>query len=110
MVQLEKGIMVHLIETPDAPVKPENTHHAFEVEDFEGTMKTLEENGFEILRHGVRFDGQGFMFINDPDGNRVSSARLRLLPGPWPSRLARTEGCTCLSSKLALAFWLACVI
>ena len=34
-LQLENGIMVHLIETPDAPVKPENTHHAFEVEDFE---------------------------------------------------------------------------
>jgi hypothetical protein len=33
-------------------------------------MATLEENGFEILRHGVRFDGQGFMFINDPDGTR----------------------------------------
>ena len=58
-LQLENGIMVHLIETPEAPVKPENTHHAFEVEDFEGT------------RHGVRFDGQAFMFTHDPDGNRV---------------------------------------
>ena len=63
--------MVHLIETEEAPVKPENTHHAFEVEDFEGTMKILEENGYEISRHGVRYDGQGFMFTHDPDGNRV---------------------------------------
>ncbi len=70
-LQLEGGIMVHLIETPDAPVKPENTHHAFEVEEFEGTMKILEENGYEIMRHGVRFDGQAFLFTHDPDGNRV---------------------------------------
>ena len=70
-LQLENGIMVHLIETPDAPVKPENTHHAFEVEDFEGTMKTLDDYGVESLGHGVRFDGQGFMIINDPDGKLV---------------------------------------
>ena len=70
-LQLDNGIMVHLIETEEAPVKPENTHHAFEVEDFEGTMKILEDNGYEISRHGVRFDGQGFMVTHDPDGNRV---------------------------------------
>jgi len=70
-LQMENGIMVHLIETEEAPVKPENTHHAFEVEDFEGTMKILEESGYEILRHGVRFDGQAFLFTHDPDGNRV---------------------------------------
>ena len=46
-------------------------NHAFEVEDFEGTMKILEENGYEIMRHGVRFDGQAFLFTHDPDGNRV---------------------------------------
>mgnify|MGYP000359649243 CR=1 FL=1 len=26
---------------------------------------------FDVMRHGVRFDGQGFMFTHDPDGNRV---------------------------------------
>ena len=70
-LQLESGIMVHLIETPDAPAKPENVHHAFEVEDFDGTKRILAENGFEIQREGVRYDGQAFLFINDPDGNRV---------------------------------------
>ena len=36
-LQLESGIMVHLIETQEAPAKPDRIHHAFEVEDFEGT-------------------------------------------------------------------------
>ena len=53
-LQLENGIMVHLIETPDAPAMPHNIHHAFEVE-----------------REGVRYDGQAFLFIDDPDGNNV---------------------------------------
>ena len=70
-LQLESGIMVHLIETPDAPAKPEGVHHAFEVEDFEGTKNILRENGFEIQREGIRYDGQAFLFIADPDGNRV---------------------------------------
>ena len=70
-LQLESGIMVHLIETDEAPLQPERLHHAFEVEDFEGTKKILQENGFEILREGVRYDGQAFLYINDPDGNRV---------------------------------------
>ena len=70
-LQLESGIMVHLIEDEDAPVRPERTHHAFEVEDFAGTKAVLEEHGYEILREGVRYDGQVFLFTHDPDGNRV---------------------------------------
>jgi len=70
-LQLESGIMVHLIETPDAPAKPERVHHAFEVEDFEGTKQILQENGYEVMREGVRYDGQAFLFTQDPDGNRV---------------------------------------
>ncbi len=70
-LQLESGIMLHLIETPEAPAKPFNIHHAFEVEDFEGTKRTLQENGFEVDQEGVRYDGQAFLFIQDPDGNRV---------------------------------------
>ena len=70
-LQLESGIMVHLIETPDAPARPEGIHHAFEVADFEGTKNTLRENGFDIQREGIRYDGQAFLFISDPDGNRV---------------------------------------
>jgi len=70
-LQLESGIMLHLIETDEAPVKPERMHHAFEVEDFDGTKRILQENGYEIQREGIRYDGQGYMFIEDPDGNRV---------------------------------------
>ena len=70
-LQLESGIMVHLIETADAPARPEGIHHAFEVEDFEDTKNILRDNGFEIQREGVRYDGQAFLFIDDPDGNRV---------------------------------------
>ena len=70
-LQLESGIMVHLIETPDAPAKPDNVHHAFEVEDFEATKEVLRANGYEVKREGVRYDGQAYLFIEDPDGNRV---------------------------------------
>ena len=70
-LQLDNGIMVHLIETPDAPAKPGSVHHAFQVEDFEGTKQTLRENGYDILREGIRYDGQAYAFIADPDGNSV---------------------------------------
>ena len=63
--------MLHLIETQEAPAKPPNIHHAFEVEDFEATKVVLRENGYEIDREGVRYDGQCFLFIFDPDGNSV---------------------------------------
>ena len=70
-LQLDSGIMLHLIETDEAPIRPERMHHAFEVEDFEDTKKILGENGFEVVREGVRYDGQAFLFTHDPDGNRV---------------------------------------
>ena len=70
-LQLENGIMVHLIETDEAPAKPGNIHHAFQVDDLEATRDTLVSNGFEPLRGGVRYDGQAYFFIEDPDGNSV---------------------------------------
>jgi predicted enzyme related to lactoylglutathione lyase len=70
-LQLADGTMLHLIETPDAPAKPENVHHAFQVSDFAATKNILAENGYPVQREGVRFDGQCFMFTLDPDGNRV---------------------------------------
>ncbi len=70
-LQLESGIMVHIVETPDAPAKPERIHHAFQVEDFESTKRVLLENGYEIMREGVRYDGQAFLFTHDTEGNRV---------------------------------------
>ena len=70
-LQLENGVMVHLIETNEAPAKPGNVHHAFQVDDLEATRATLEGSGYEVLRGGVRYDGQAYFFIEDPDGNSV---------------------------------------
>ena len=70
-LQLENGVMVHLIETDEAPAKPGNIHHAFQVDDLDATRATLESSGHEILRGGVRYDGQAYFFIEDPDGNSV---------------------------------------
>ena len=70
-LQLENGVMVHLIETDEAPAKPGNVHHAFQVDDLEDTRATLESNGYEVLRGGIRYDGQAYFFIEDPDGNSV---------------------------------------
>ena len=70
-LQLDNGMMVHLIETDEAPAKPGNIHHAFQVDNLEDTQATLESNGFEVLRGGIRYDGQAYFFIQDPDGNSV---------------------------------------
>ena len=70
-LQLPSGVMLHLIESEDAPVHPENVHHAFEVEDFDASSEALQERGIAIERTGTRHDGQRFMFFRDPDGNRV---------------------------------------
>ncbi len=70
-LQLENGMMVHLIETAEAPAKPGNVHHAFQVDDLEATRTSLESSGYEVLRGGIRYDGQAYFFIEDPDGNSV---------------------------------------
>ena len=71
-LQLESGIMVHLIETQEAPAKPDRIHPPpSRWKTSRAPRATLEQNGFEIEREGVRYDGQAFLFIHDPDGNRV---------------------------------------
>ncbi len=70
-LQLPSGVMLHLIENPDAPAHPQNIHHAFEVEDFDAARKVVEAKGFNIDSSGVRHDGQRYFFFRDPDGNRV---------------------------------------
>ena len=70
-LQLPSGVMLHLIETEEAPAHPANIHHAFEVEDFDAAKSVVEEHGFSIENSGVRHDGQRYLFIRDPDGNRV---------------------------------------
>ena len=70
-LQLENGVMVHLIETDEAPAKPGNIHHAFQVDNLESTKATLEASGYPAKREGIRYDGQAYIFIEDPDGNSV---------------------------------------
>ena len=70
-LQLPSGVMLHLIETADAPAHPQNIHHAFEVEDFDSAWKAVEGKGISIETSGVRHDGQRYLFMRDPDGNRV---------------------------------------
>jgi lactoylglutathione lyase len=70
-LQLPSGVMLHLIESEEAPARPDNVHHAFEVEDYEATAQALQDQGIPIERTGVRKDGQRYLFIRDPDGNRV---------------------------------------
>ena len=70
-LRLPSGVMLHLIETEDAPAHPSNIHHAFEVDDFDTAQWVVEGKGIEIEGSGVRHDGQRYLFIRDPDGNRV---------------------------------------
>ena len=44
-LQLDNGVMVHLIETDEAPAKPGNIHHAFQVDNLEETTTELEKQG-----------------------------------------------------------------
>ena len=52
-LQLPSGVMLHLIETGDAPGNPDNIHHAFEVEDFDSAKSVLEDKGVNIENSGV---------------------------------------------------------
>ena len=70
-LQLPSGVMLHLIETQDAPAQPSGIHHAFEVDDFDSAKKAVQDRGITIENEGVRHDGQRYLFMRDPDGNRV---------------------------------------
>ena len=69
-LQMPSGIMLHLIQSDQAPCPREN-HIAFQVDDFEATMKAIENKGYKVERTGVRNDGQKFFFTLYPDGNSV---------------------------------------
>ena len=71
--ELEDGSMVHTVE-PNEQGQPSVNHVALEVEDFDAAVQALTEAGVEILRQGVRHDGQRFLFVDDPDGNRIELA------------------------------------
>ncbi len=70
-LQLPSGVMLHLIESEEAPARPDNVHHAFEVENYDAAVQALHGKNIPIESTGVRKDGQRYLFIRDPDGNRV---------------------------------------
>ncbi|MBI4219662.1 MAG: VOC family protein [Chloroflexi bacterium] len=63
------GTMVHLIEPRDG--RPAGYHTAFEVTNFDATLQRFRDLGLEIEGPGERHDGQRYLFIRDPDGNRI---------------------------------------
>ena len=71
--ELEDGAMVHPVE-PYADGRSAAYHIAFEVADFDAALQALQEAGVEIFSQGVRHDGQRFLFVHDPDGNRIELA------------------------------------
>ena len=68
--QLADGTMLHPIE-PSQPGQSAGHHVALQVADFDAAVAKLEELGIEIDNQGERHDGQRYLFIYDPDGNRV---------------------------------------
>ena len=78
-LQIADGAMIHPVE-PRPDGTPPSWHVAFEVEDFDATMTALKDAGFTIDSQGVRHDGQQFLFVVDPDGNRIEFATLGTNP------------------------------
>ncbi|MBT4125413.1 MAG: VOC family protein [Chloroflexi bacterium] len=75
--EMPDGSMVHVIDPPQSvgPRGDGRQHVAFEVEDIEATAEALIEADIEIVEGiGTRHDGQQFLFIYDPDGNRIEIA------------------------------------
>ena len=90
-LQIADGAMVHPSE-PRTDGRPPSWHVAFEVEDFDATVEALTEAGFKIESRGVRHDGQQYLFVVDPDGNRIE---LATLGGPPPAnRVCDADGHT----------------
>lgn len=75
--EMADGSMVHVIDPPKSigPRGDGRQHVAFEVEDIEATAEALQGAEVEIVNGiGTRHDGQQFLFIYDPDGNRIELA------------------------------------
>ena len=75
--ELADGSMIHVIDPPKniGPRGDGRRHVAFEVDNIEDTAEALVEANVEIVQGiGVRHDGQQFLFIYDPDGNRIEIA------------------------------------
>ncbi len=63
------GAMVHLIEPRDG--RPAGYHTAFEVTNFDATLQRFRDLGVEVEGPGERHDGQRYLFVRDPVGNRI---------------------------------------
>ena len=75
--ELPDGSMVHVIGPPEklGPRGAVRQHTAFEVADIEATAEALIEADVEIADGiGTRYDGQHYLFVYDPDGNRIEIA------------------------------------
>jgi len=73
-MEMGDSTMVHLIDPPESlgPLGDTRQHVAFEVVDIEATADALEDAEIEIVGAlGIRSDGQQYLFIYDPDGNRI---------------------------------------
>jgi hypothetical protein len=78
-LRLPSGVMLHLIESQEAPMCPDNVHHAFEVEDFDAAMKALQEKGITIERTEVRHDGQRLFYAGSQWQPRRTVHAVRML-------------------------------
>ena len=75
--EMPDGSMVHVIDPPKSIGSRGDgrQHVAFEVIDIEASAEALIEADVEIVEGiGTRHDGQRFLFIYDPDGNRIELA------------------------------------
>ena len=75
--ELADGSMVHVIDPPKSvgPRGDGRQHIAFEVADIESTAEFLINADIEIVEGiGTRHDEQQFLFVYDPDGNRIEIA------------------------------------
>jgi catechol 2,3-dioxygenase-like lactoylglutathione lyase family enzyme len=75
--ELADGSMVHVIDPPrSVGTRGDGRQHvAFEVADIESTAEFLINADVEIVEGiGTRHDGQQFLFVYDPDGNRIEIA------------------------------------
>ncbi len=71
-MKTQDGSMVHLIEPTSARGVVSGWHVALEVEDFDETINMLRERGIKFTDGpGERHDGQRFIFLTDPDGNKI---------------------------------------
>ena len=73
--QLADGAMIHPIEPAEGNERnPASWHVALQVDDIDAAREKMVEEGYEITSEGERHDGQRFLFVNDPDGNRIEIA------------------------------------